>query len=66
MVNGFVSALFIKTINCVGKPLDRHLNDVILQYNVNNHILDGTHYICWPIGEFVSAEQVSSEFRTLL
>ena len=26
MVNGFVSAIFIKTINCVGEPLDRHLN----------------------------------------
>ena len=25
--------------------------------NVNNHILNGVHYIWWPIGEFVSAEQ---------
>ena len=25
MVNGFVSAIFIKTINCVGEPIDRHL-----------------------------------------
>ena len=31
------------------------VNDFILQYNVNNHILDGAHYIWWPIGEFVSA-----------
>ena len=28
MVNGFLSAIFIKTINCVGEPLDRHLNVV--------------------------------------
>ena len=31
---------------------------LLLQYNVNNHILDGVHYIRWPIvfpgGEFVS------------
>ena len=27
MVNGFVSAIFIKTINCVGEPLDRHLKN---------------------------------------
>ena len=30
----------------------------VLQYNVNNHILNGMHYIWWPIvfpgGEFVS------------
>ena len=25
-VNGFVSAIFIKIINCVGEPLDHHLN----------------------------------------
>ena len=29
MVNSFVSAIFIKTINCVGEPLDRHLKAVL-------------------------------------
>ena len=27
MVNGFVSAISIKTINCMDGPFDRHLND---------------------------------------
>ena len=27
MVNGFVSAIFIKTINSMGEPLDSHLNN---------------------------------------
>ena len=33
---------------------------LLLQYNVNNHILDGTHYMCWPVvfldGEFAPIE----------
>ena len=23
-------------------------NDLLLQYNVNNHISDGVHYLWWP------------------
>ena len=24
------------------------VNNLFLQYNVNNHILDGVHYLWWP------------------
>ena len=36
MVNGFVSVIFIKTINCVGKPLDCHLK--WLQVGSTNYV----------------------------
>ena len=43
MVNGFVSAIFIKTINCVGEPLDCHLknaNGVHVHLNIHNNFLN--------------------------
>ena len=36
MVNGFVSAIFIKTINFVGEPLDHHLKDHLKQLSMSN------------------------------
>ena len=40
MVNGFVSAIFIKTINCVGEPLDRHLKSHDLLFDVIVNVMD--------------------------
>ena len=49
-----------------------YLMTIFIQYNVNNHILDGACYIWWPSvfpgGEFVSvlSKHYFAEFRTPL
>ena len=35
-VNGFISAIFVKTIYCVGKPIDSHLNSVFIYLKLCN------------------------------
>ena len=43
---------------------------LLLQYNVNNHVLDGAHHLWWlsvlSVSESVCTEQGSTEFRNPL
>ena len=42
MANGFVSAIFIKTLNCVGELLDRHLNTEAIYHTLCSFLTDHT------------------------